>query len=190
MAAISQFVRKQGSNEYRPACLRPRLALQQQIHANYLQTGQRSAPPNAMQLLWLLQPPYAHKIIKNKKKRKQNTHSTSPRFLSTWTSESSLLSNIIYGLWEINIKNRKGKTTARTIKKLVVKVRGTRGGIGYVAPRAGGPNPSAPALRRARPPAPYAKGLGRLTLSTALCNNSAIRVLCSRTSVYVNLEVV
>lgn len=77
------------------------------------------------------------------------------------TSESSLLSNIIYGLGEINIKNRKGKTTARTIKKLVVKVRAVRGGT---APPAAGGNPSVARLPPALKP-PRTKGLGQLTLA-------------------------
>lgn len=62
---------------------------------------------------------------KTEKRRTENLFDVTP--VPVRTSECSLLSNIIYGFGEINIKNRKGKTTARTIKKLVVKVRGERG---------------------------------------------------------------
>lgn len=55
-------------------------------------------------------------------------------------------------------KNRKGKTTARTIKKLVVKVRGVRGGAAQ-SPRGPGGNPSAAALRPALIPTAL-KGYG------------------------------
>lgn len=98
---------------------------------------------------------------KKQKKKTENSLDFTPVPVDA-TSESSLLSNIIYGLGEINIKNRKGKTTARTIKKLVVKVRPAWRGGG--APPAAGGNPSV-----ARPPPalkpPRTKGLGQLTLA-------------------------
>lgn len=78
-----------------------------------------------------LQPPYTRE---HKKQKTENSLDFTPVPVDA-TFESSLLSNIIYGFGEINIKNRKGKTTARTIKKLVVKVRAAR--RGYRAPGSG-----------------------------------------------------
>lgn len=118
--------------------------------------------------------PYAHyarETIKKQKMRAENLLDVSPRFLPSRTSECSLLSNIIYGFGEINIKNRKGKTTARTIKKLVVKVREARGSRAAQSPRRAATLPL-PALRPPLPSTHYAalppKGLGRLTLTLTI----------------------
>lgn len=107
-----------------------------------------------------LQPPYTRENIKKQKRKTENSLDFTPVPVDA-TSESSLLSNIIYGLGEINIKNRKGKTTARTIKKLVVKVRAARG---VPRPRQRAVTLPLPALRRpSNHRAP--KGLGQLTLA-------------------------
>lgn len=103
-----------------------------------------------------------------KKKQKKTNRKVCGRHPgSCWLKRPrvSLLSNIIYGFGEINIKNRKGKTTARTIKKLVVKVRVVRGGGCFLPPRRGaqGGNPSAARLRLPHTRCRGTKGLARLT---------------------------
>lgn len=115
-------------------------------------SGRSPSRRNVMQLPWQrCTHPYAHytrETIKKQKSGEQKTCSTSPRFLSARTSECSLLSNIIYGFGEINIKNRKGKTTARTIKKARRKSARSAGERRPVAGagRLAGGNPSAAAL--------------------------------------------
>lgn len=120
----------------------------------------RSPPPNAMQLPWQrCTHPYTHSHYtrahkKSEKRRTENWLNVTP----VPVRPSSLLSNIIYGFGEINIKNRKGKTTVRTIKNARRKSTGCTG-LPPRRPRpvAGG-NPSAAALRPALIPA--VKGYG------------------------------